>query len=112
MQHIEGISCYQLRFSSLEDTISADNQVRFIDVFVSFIDLSKPERKRKNLIRLGVDPDHAYVFSRTRKDGWAIAQSPILSTTITLKRLRQKGYQSLTDVYVELNPSLCEPPST
>src|SRR5690606_17542630 len=38
----------------------------------------KPERKRKNLIRLGVDQDHAYAWSRTRKGGWAIAQSPIL----------------------------------
>ena len=75
-------------------------------------DWKKPERKRKNLIRLGVDPDHAYAFSRTRKGGWAIAQSPILSTTITLKRLKQRGYQSLTDVYIELNPSLCEPPNT
>lgn len=72
----------------------------------------KPERKRKNLIRLGVDQDHAYAWSRTRKGGWAIAQSPILSTTITLKRLKQRGYQSLTDVYIELNPSFCEPPST
>ncbi|WP_281229046.1 reverse transcriptase domain-containing protein [Flavobacterium aquiphilum] len=75
-------------------------------------DWKKPERKRKNLIRLGVDQGHAYAFSRTRKGGWAIAQSPILSTTITLKRLKQRGYQSLTDVYIELNPSLCEPPST
>lgn len=75
-------------------------------------DWKKPERKRKNLIRLGVDQDHAYAWSRTRKGGWAIAQSPILSTTITLKRLKQRGYQSLTDLYIELNPSLCEPPST
>lgn len=41
MQHILGISRHQLRISSLEDTISPDNQVRFIDVFVSFVDLSK-----------------------------------------------------------------------
>jgi RNA-directed DNA polymerase len=75
-------------------------------------DWKKPERKRKNLIRLGVDQDHAYAWSRTRKGGWAIAQSPILGTTITLKRLKQRGYQSLTEVYIELNPSLCEPPST
>lgn len=33
----------------------------------------KPERKRKNLIRLGVDHDHAYAWSRTRKGGWAVA---------------------------------------
>jgi group II intron reverse transcriptase/maturase len=75
-------------------------------------DWKKPERKRKNLIRLGVDQDHAYAWSRTRKGGWAIAQSPILGTTITLKRLKQKGYESLTEIYIQLNPSLCEPPST
>lgn len=75
-------------------------------------DWKKPERKRKNLIRLGVDQDHAYAWSRTRKGGWAVAQSPILNTTITLKRLKQRGYESLTDVYIELNPSFCEPPST
>jgi len=28
----------------------------------------KPERKRKNLIRLGVDHDHAYQWSRTRPE--------------------------------------------
>jgi group II intron reverse transcriptase/maturase len=72
----------------------------------------KPERRRKNLLRLGIDPDHAYAWSRTRKGGWAIAQSPILGTTITLKRLKQRGYESLTELYIQLNPSLCEPPST
>lgn len=41
MQHITGISRQQMRFSSLEDTISPDNQVRFIDAFVEHIDISK-----------------------------------------------------------------------
>ena len=72
----------------------------------------KPERKRKNLIRLGVDQDHAYAWSRTRKGGWAIAQSPILGTTSTLQRLKKRGYVSLTELHLQLNPSLCEPPST
>jgi len=31
MQHIQGISRQQMLISSLEDAISADNQVRFID---------------------------------------------------------------------------------
>jgi transposase len=39
MQHIQGISRNQLQVSSLEDTISADNPVRFIDDFVNSIDL-------------------------------------------------------------------------
>lgn len=73
-------------------------------------DWKKPERKRKNLIRLGVDQDHAYAWSRSRLGGWAIAQSPILITTITLKRLKQKGYTALLEVYTNLNPSRFEPP--
>jgi group II intron reverse transcriptase/maturase len=72
----------------------------------------KPERRRKNFIRLGVDQDHAYAWSRSRKGGWAIAQSPIMGSTITLARLKQRGYVSLLDVYTELKPSSCEPPYT
>jgi hypothetical protein len=45
MQHITGISRQQLQIRSLEDRISPDNPVHFIDA-----------------------------FSRTRKGGWAIAQ--------------------------------------
>src|SRR5574344_159945 len=69
----------------------------------------KPERKRKNLIRLGVYQDHAYQWSRSRMGGWAIAQSPILNTTITLERLRKRGYQSLLDYYKQVAPHLNEP---
>lgn len=59
----------------------------------------KPERKRKNLIRLGIGQDHAYAWSRTRMGGWAVAQSPILRTTITIRRLKIKGYVSLIEYY-------------
>jgi transposase len=41
MQYIQGISRNQLQLSSLEDTISSDNPVRFIDAFVNSIDLIK-----------------------------------------------------------------------
>ena len=69
----------------------------------------KPERKRKNLIRLGVDKEHAYQWSRTRKGGWAVAQSPILVTTITLERLRKRGYTAMLDYYEKIAPHLNEP---
>jgi len=64
----------------------------------------KPERKRKNLIRLGVDAEHAYAWSRSRMGGWAIAQSPILITTITVDRLVKRGYISLLELYNQLKP--------
>jgi hypothetical protein len=69
----------------------------------------KRERRRKNLIRLGVDHYHAYVWSRTRKGGWAVAQSPILITTITLERLQKRGYLSMLDYYFKVCPQLNEP---
>ena len=72
-------------------------------------DWKKPERKRKNLIRLGVEKGKAYAFSRTRLGGWRVAQSPILTTTITLNRLEKKGYESMLDYYLKVSPQLNEP---
>jgi hypothetical protein len=69
----------------------------------------KPERKRKNLIRLGADQEMAYQWSRSRKGGWAIAQSPILGTTITLEKLYKRGYESLLTYYEKVAPHLNEP---
>jgi Retron-type reverse transcriptase len=69
----------------------------------------KPERKRKNLIRLGVDQEMAYQWSRSRMGGWAVAQSPILGTTITTGRLCKRGYQSMLTYYEKVAPHLNEP---
>lgn len=60
-------------------------------------DWKKLERKRKNLIQLGIEVGQAYAWSRTRMGGWAVAQSPILKTTITITRLKRKGYKPLVD---------------
>ena len=69
----------------------------------------KPERKRKNLLQLGIDQEHAYSWSRTRMGGWAVAQSPILVTTITLVRLRKRGYEAMLTYYEKIAPHLNEP---
>jgi len=69
----------------------------------------KPERKRKNLTRLGVEQRDAYSWSRTRMGGWAVAQSPILVTIITLERLRKRGYEAMLELYIKIAPHLNEP---
>jgi len=69
----------------------------------------KPDRKRKNLIRLGIEQGQAYAWSRSRMGGWAIAQSPILGTTITVERLKKRGYVSLLEIYKKISPQLNEP---
>jgi len=74
-------------------------------------DWKKPDRKRKNLIRLGIEQGMAYAWSRTRMGGWAVAQSPILRTTITIKRLEKRGYVSLVK-YHKSRSIIIEPPYT
>ena len=69
-------------------------------------DWKKPERKRKNLIRLGVEKGLAYAWSRTRMGGWAVAQSPILGTTIKVALLKRKGYTSMIDYYSKFKVSI------
>ena len=41
--------------------------------------------------------------------GWAVAQSPIMITTITLERLRRRGYESMFEYYERVSPLLNEP---
>ena len=41
MQHIQGIARSQISFGSLEDRISVDISVRFVDVFAAKLDLTK-----------------------------------------------------------------------
>ena len=72
-------------------------------------DWKKPDRRMKNLIRLGITGNQAYAWSRTRMGGWPVAQSPIMVTTITLERLMKRGYESMLSYYEKVSPQLNEP---
>ena len=74
-------------------------------------DWKKPNRKQKNLIRLGVRQGMAYAWSRTNMGGWRVAQSPILGTTITVERLKRRGLLSLRILHTIVK-NLNEPPYT
>jgi len=50
-------------------------------------DWKKLERKRKNLIRLGINQGQAYAWSRTRMGGWAVAQLSAATSRTPLKKL-------------------------
>jgi len=62
----------------------------------------KPDRRRRAYIQLGADLEHAYAWSRSRKGGWAIAQSAVMKTTVTEKQLRRKGYISFLETFEKL----------
>jgi group II intron reverse transcriptase/maturase len=52
-----------------------------------------------NLIKLGINKFKAYEWANTRKSYWHIANSFILSRSITNDRLRKAGYVFLLDYY-------------
>jgi len=100
------VASIQAKLKKLEEWLR--NRLRYC----IWHDWKKPERKRKNLIRLGIAQGQAYAWSRTRMGGWAVAQSPILGTTITIARMKKKGYVSLVDYYKKSKRIIIEPPST
>jgi len=53
----------------------------------------------RNLGRLGIRKSTAYMWANTRKGYWHIANSHILSITITSDRLRRSGFVFLSDYY-------------
>ena len=62
----------------------------------------KPNRRMRAFRQLGVEAGMAYAWSRSRMGGWAIAQSPIMRTTITVERLASRGYLPFTTYYEQL----------
>ena len=63
----------------------------------------KPRRRAVNLARLGVSCEMAWKWAYSRMGGWAVSCSPILTTTITLDRLKRGGYISFLEYYLEIS---------
>lgn len=59
-----------------------------------------------SLRKLGASAEQAYRWGNTRKGYWRIAHSPILQTTITCNRLKQKGYIPLSELYARSRNTL------
>lgn len=70
----------------------------------------KPNKRMRSFIRMGIPKGTAYAWSRSRMGGWAQACSPMMKTTVTIKRLKQKGYIEFAEYYkrfaIVLNPPI------
>ena len=53
---------------------------------------------------MGVSTGISYAWSRSRMGGWAVAQSPMMRTTVTLKRLKRVNYISFSEIYHSVSP--------
>jgi len=62
--------------------------------------------KRQSLIKLGISEYKAHMWANTRKGYWEISRSPILTTAITNRRLKKRGYRSLLSYYLYRHSNL------
>ena len=62
-------------------------------------DWKKPNKRMRAYIRMGVPRGMAYAWSRSRMGGWAQACSPIMRTTVTLLRLKRRGYIAFSEYF-------------
>lgn len=63
----------------------------------------KPNRRMRAYLQMGINQKDAYSWSRSRLGGWRIAQSPILTTTITNERLEKRGYVSILKMFEKVH---------
>jgi RNA-directed DNA polymerase len=54
----------------------------------------------RNLKRLGVPLWLAITWGLNRRGGWHIVNTPILKTTITMERLKQRGFIPMSEIFV------------
>ena len=62
----------------------------------------KPRRRYRAFLQLGVEESWARRYAWSRLGGWRIACSPIMGTTVTEARLRQRGYMPFLDYYMQV----------
>lgn len=62
----------------------------------------KIKTKYDNLIRLSIDKWKAKEYANTRKGYWRISNSPILKRTLTNQYLREQGFITLTERYLQV----------
>jgi group II intron reverse transcriptase/maturase len=60
----------------------------------------KPKRRLRAFRQLGIEESWARRFAYSRRGGWFIACSPIMGTTVTEDRLRQRGYIPFLECYL------------
>jgi group II intron reverse transcriptase/maturase len=54
----------------------------------------------RNLKQLGVPMWLAITWGLNRRGGWHIVNTPILKTTITMERLKQRGFMPMSEIFV------------
>jgi len=60
----------------------------------------RPRCRRRNLLRLGADPEQVHLCSRSRKGCWRMATNSIVQAALTNEWLEKQGVVSLQQAWI------------
>ena len=60
----------------------------------------RPRARRRNLLRLGADPEQVHLASRARRGCWRMSTNSIVQTALTNDWLRAQGVPSLQEAWI------------
>lgn len=69
----------------------------------------KPNKRMRAYIRMGIPRGMAYAWSRSRLGGWTQSCSPMMRTTVTISRLKRRGYIEFSEYYQRFYIQLIPP---
>jgi RNA-directed DNA polymerase len=63
----------------------------------------RPRTRRRNLIKLGIDPSEVHMASRSRKGYWRMSHNSIVQQALSNQRLKEQGVPELRSIWIKLH---------
>ena len=63
----------------------------------------RPRARRRNLIRLGINPGEVYRASRSRKGYWRMSQNSLVRFALNNRHLKEQGVPELREIWIRLH---------
>ena len=63
----------------------------------------RPRARRRNLIKLGINPSEVYRASRSRKGYWRMSQNSLVRFALNNAYLKEQGVPELREIWIRLH---------
>ena len=63
----------------------------------------RPRARRRNLIKLGINPTKVHLASRSRKGYWRMSQNSLVRFALNNRYLREQGAPELREIWIRLH---------
>ena len=63
----------------------------------------RPRARRRNLIKLGIDPSEVHLASRSRRGYWRMSQNSLVRFALNNRYLKEQGVPGLREIWIRLH---------